>query len=70
MLEPTKKRYPKSRDKEEAATKWKEMHKHDKIKKAQPEGGQHMMWRTIISKKFSHSCEGSEPHIRLPSLGM
>ena len=26
--------------------------------------------RTIIPKKFSHSCKGSEPHIRLPSLGI
>ena len=26
-------------------------------------------WRTITSKMFSHSCEGSKPHVRLPSLG-
>ena len=25
-------------------------------------------WRTIIPKKFSHCCEGLEPHIRLPNL--
>ena len=24
--------------------------------------------RTIIPKKFSHCCEGSKPHVRLPSL--
>ena len=24
----------------------------------------------IIPKKFSHSCKGSRPHIRLPSLGI
>ena len=29
-----------------------------------------MIWRTVIPKKFSHSCEGSETQIRLPSLGM
>ena len=28
-------------------------------------------WRTTtIPKKFSHCCEGSEPHARLPSLGI
>ena len=26
--------------------------------------------RTVIPKKFSHCCEGSRPHIRLPSLGI
>ena len=26
--------------------------------------------RTIIPKKFLHYCEGSEPHIRLPSLAI
>ena len=24
----------------------------------------------MIPKKFSHCCEGSEPHIRFPSLGI
>ena len=27
-------------------------------------------WRTIISKKFSQSCKGSEPHVRHASLGI
>jgi len=27
-----------------------------------------MNCRTIIPKMFSHCCEGSEPHVRLPSL--
>ena len=26
-------------------------------------------WRTITSKTFSHSCEGSKPYVRLSSLG-
>ena len=26
-------------------------------------------WRTIIPKQFSHCCEGSRPHNRLPKLG-
>ena len=27
-------------------------------------------WENDNTKKFSHYCEGSEPHIRLPSLGI
>ena len=27
-------------------------------------------WRTIKPEKFSHCCEGSELHVRLPSLGI
>ena len=27
-------------------------------------------WRTIIPKKFSYFCEGSEPHVRPSSLGI
>ena len=33
-------------------------------------GGWPTNWRTIIPKKVLHSCEGSTPHIRLPSLGI
>ena len=33
-----------------------------------PPGGWPTDWRTIIPKKFSHYCEVSEPHIKLPSL--
>ena len=31
-------------------------------------GGWPADWRTRLPKKFSHCCEGSEPHIRFPSL--
>ena len=27
-------------------------------------------WRTVLPKKLSHRCEGSEPHVGLPSLGI
>ena len=27
-------------------------------------------WENNNTKKFSHYCEGSEPHSRLPSLGI
>ena len=33
-------------------------------------GGQPTNWRIIILQKFSHRSESSEPHIRLPSLGV
>lgn len=26
--------------------------------------------RILLSKKFSHCCEGSEPHTRIPNLGI
>ena len=35
-----------------------------------PTGGWPTNWRTIIPKNFSHCYEGSEPHVRLPSLGI
>ena len=35
-----------------------------------PLGGRPTNWRTLMPKKFSHSCEGSRLHIRLPSLGI
>ena len=35
-----------------------------------PLGGRSTTWRTMISKKSLHCCEGSRPHIRLPSLEM
>ena len=35
-----------------------------------PPVGWPINWTTIIKKKFSHCCEGSESHIRLPSLGI
>ena len=33
------------------------------------QGGWPSNWRTMIPKKFSHRCKGSEPHVRLPNLG-
>ena len=35
-----------------------------------PLGGWPTKMRLIITKKFSQCCEGSEPHVRLPSLGI
>ena len=35
-----------------------------------PPGGWPTDWRTITTKEFFHCCEGAEPHIRLPSLGI
>ena len=33
-------------------------------------GGQPTNWRTSIAQKYSHSCESSELHVRLFSLGI
>ena len=33
-------------------------------------GGQPANWKIIIPQKFSHRSESSEPHVRLPSLGV
>ena len=65
MFEP-KKRYPMSKDKGEAATRWQEGRNHVKIKSHTCWVGD---WRPRIPKKFSH-CKGSMPHIRLPNLGI
>ena len=35
-----------------------------------PTDGQPTNWRTVILKKFSPCCKGSEPRNRLPSLGI
>ena len=32
-------------------------------------GGQPTNWKLVVPKKFSLRCEGSEPHVRLPSMG-
>lgn len=40
---------------------------HNKIKSCPP-GGRPTDWGTIILKKFFHCPEGSEPHVRLPTL--
>ena len=29
-----------------------------------------MNWRTLIPQKSTHWSEGSEPHVRLPNLGV
>ena len=34
------------------------------------QGGRSTNWRIIMSQKFIHRSESSEPHIRLPSLGV
>ena len=61
------KKYPTSKEKEETTVDGRRgtiMIKSNPI----PTIGWPSNWRTIIPKKFSHFCEGSEPHIRLPSL--
>lgn len=35
-----------------------------------PLGEQHPKWKISIAERFSHGSETSEPHIRLPSLGV
>ena len=42
----------------------------NQIKSHNPLSGQLTKWVTIILNKLSHCCEGSEPYIRLPSLGI
>lgn len=67
ILEPTKKRYPTFKDKRS----WIEVvggHNHDKIKPNTHWVGDPKLWKTII-QKFSHYCEGSEPHFRLSNKG-
>ena len=36
----------------------------------EPPAGRSTNWRTITPKKFSHCCENSRPHNRLPNLGI
>ena len=69
MLEPTKKSYPTSKDKAAAAVRQQEACNHNRIKSYTHQVGD-TDWRIIIPKKFSHCCEHSEPHVRLPSLGI
>ena len=45
-------------------------HNHDKNQSPYLLGEWCTVWRTIIPKKFLHYCEGSEPHVRLPNLGI
>ena len=35
-----------------------------------PSGGQNTNWKIIILQRFSHRSESSEPHLRVPSLGV
>ena len=68
-MEPTKKMYPMSKDKDEAVTRPQEGCNHDKVKSytcwmGDPQTGEQ------YQKKFSHCCEGSETHISLPSQGI
>ena len=48
--------------------RWQVEHNHIKIKFYTCQVGD-PNWRTIIPKKFSHSCKVSRPHIRFPNLG-
>ena len=49
--------------------RWQEGHNHDKSN-PKATGGRPTNWRIIILQKFSHWSEGSEPHVRLPNLGV
>ena len=52
-----------------AAVRWQEGCNHNKIKFHTVRGVTHKL-ENNNTKKFSHCCEGSEPHVRLPSLGI
>ena len=62
------KKDPMTKDKREVTVKQYEGHNHNKIKSHTSQVGDPQNWRMIIPTKFSHCCEGSKPHIRLPSL--
>ena len=49
---------------------WWEEHNHNKNQIPHTPGGWYKNWRIIISNKFPHYCEVSEPYIRLPRLGI
>ena len=59
MLEPTKKRYPRSKDKEEATVRPEEGQSHDKIKSHNHLVDDPQMGEWKIPKKFSQCYEGS-----------
>ena len=67
MLEPTKKRYPTSKDK--ATVRWQEGCNCDKANPIPAEWVTHKLENNYITK-FSHRSESSESHGRLPSLGV
>ena len=67
MLEPNKKDTPRPR--QEAAVRRQEGCNHNKIKFHTVRGVTHKL-ENNNTKKFSHCCEGSQPHVRLPSLGI
>jgi len=52
-LEPTKRRYPTSREKEEAKVRQQEAYSHEKNQIPYLLGGSPTGWRTITPKKFS-----------------
>ena len=66
-LEPNKKRYLMSKNKEEATVRQWEGKQSWKNQIPYPPSGWPTDWRTIISKSL-HCCEGSEPQVRFPSL--
>ena len=59
-----------TKDKEEAAAKLWEGHNHDKIKSYTHWVDDPQTGGIVIPNKFSHYCEGSEPHVSLPNLGI
>ena len=58
-----------SKDKKEAKERREERHNHHKIKSHTRQIGDPQNLRTILPQKFSHCCEDSQLHVRLPSLG-
>lgn len=49
--------------------RWQAGCNHDKSKSHTTGWATHKL-ETVVPKKFSLCCEGSEPHVRLPSLGI
>ena len=66
-LEPNKKRYLTSKNKEEATVRQWEGKQSGKNQIPYPPCGWPTDWRTIIPKSL-HRCEGSEPQVKFPSL--
>ena len=57
-----------SKDKEEATARWQEGGASTIKSNPIPTKWGPKDWKAIIQNKFSHNSEGSEPHVRLPSL--
>ena len=50
--------------------RWKEGHNHNKIKSHNCWVGDSRTGEHLIPQKSTHWSEGSEPHVRLPNLGV